>query len=184
MKFDIYYKKNEDDIYTEICKKLNEGHSDNSWVNRLREEQLYNLQEQYKYFQMSVCDNAEQLTDFIFMLHCKNDYSISVDMGHQTVIIPHLEKDQLVLNIETHQVRVVKDIGMHRVTVYNTDDKNSSAQKWGHIRTIKEEWDRAKCIPLDMDNANWDDLHYFSYGSALGTHEKYHDIAYHDMCEW
>jgi len=184
MKFDIYYKKNEDNAYTEICKKLDEGHSDDSWINQLGEEQLNNLLDGYQWFKMSVCENPEQLTDFLFMLHSQADGSITANTLYKTVIVPHLEKDQLVLNIETHQIRAIRDIEMSRVTVYNHDDKNSSSQKWGYVRIIKEVWDRSKCIPVDMENANWDDIHHFSYGSALGKHEKYDDIAYQDMCEW
>lgn len=184
MKFDIYYKKIKDEEYTEAISRLETGNSNNSWINSIGEEQLENLLEKYEYFKMSVCDNAEQLTDFIFMLHNADDGSISADMKYQTIIVPHIEKDQLVLNIETHQIRVVKDFDKSFVKVYNMDDKNSSAQKWGYVRTIREEWDRSKCIPIDMENVNRDDILYFYYGSPLGKHEKYDDIAYHDMCEW
>lgn len=120
-----------------------------------------------------VLSSEEALVDFLFILHMDQDQEVCRESRYMTKIRPHVEVGDLVLNLNTHELRRVRVVGENYIHLNNSDYPHD-LQGNGYVPIVDEVWDRADVIPVHMEE--YQDRATYYYGSPLGVHPKYKEM--------
>lgn len=130
-----------------------------------------------------ICNTDAQLLDLIASFHMDANQEISSQgarfQGHpvDVYIYPQFTTNGLVMNRRTSEVRRVKTVGVHRLVLFNTDDKyKADLQRNGYILYKFREVDKREWMPLD------DGVYTMYYpGSVIGKDPMFDDMEYQGM---
>lgn len=123
------------------------------------------------------------LMDLISTFFMDGEYNISKTtpqyMGHDVdiKIYPQYKSGGLVMNKKTFQIRRVKTVGVHRLYLFNTDDKyKADMQRNGYalskpVEVRKDDW-------MPLEDGEWN-IYY--PGSSIGKDSDYDKMEYDGM---
>ena len=177
MKIDVYFRRKYDARYHELLSQHLQVFDKTSTSRELRTYE----------WGVTTVDSEAELVEVLFWLHSDEDYSIARTTQYETAILPHIpinDSDTLVLNLDTHEIRVPRSVDKENVTVYNHDNIGSSYQSHGYVAIIPEIWKRDRCIPVSTEELrDMECRNYYYPGSPLGQHPEYQSVAMADLCD-
>lgn len=132
------------------------------------------------------------LLDIISSLYMDEDQKITrstpIFNGEENiniVIYPRFEIGGLAFNKKTHEIRRVKDVGIHWLDLFNTDDKyKADLQRNGYILSKHREVQKEDWIPIS-ENKTPDNPrpigNIYHPGSVLGKDKDFDRMEYEGM---